>query len=363
MRDCWEGHFWLHCAYPLLSGGVCGADPFMKSQLDHIREVALKDLENLRSLAELEAARVRALGRSSELSQFLRSLKERAEGERRELGELANRLRGELEQQFDGAKEKLEDVAYAALEKLDVTAPALRSRRGHIHPLAQAQDDANAIFASMGFRILEGPEVETEWANFDALNTPPDHPARGMQDTFWLQGMEHLMRTHTSPMQVRFMQAHQPPFRIIVPGRVYRNEATDATHEFQFHQTEGLMVARAGEHAPSMAHLKGVMEHFYQRFFRDPNIEVRFNASYFPFVEPGVEVYIKGSSGKLAGKWLEVAGAGMVHQNVFERVGYVRGEMQGFAFGMALERIVMLKYKIDDIRLFNGGDLRFLRQF
>ncbi len=335
----------------------------MIDQLQQIKEGALKDLENLRTAAELEIARVRHLGRSSELSQFLRTLKDRTEEQRRELGQIANSVREQLEHAFGVLKEKLDDAAYSALEKLDVSAPALRVHRGHIHPLTQTQDDINAIFASMGFRILEGPEVETEWANFDALNTPADHPARGMQDTFWLQGMQHLMRTHTSPMQVRFMQAHQPPFRIIVPGRVYRNEATDATHEFQFHQIEGLMVSRKGEYAPSLANLKGVMEHFYQRFFRDENIKVRFNASFFPFVEPGVEVYIQGSSGKLAGRWLEVAGAGMVHQNVFENVGYVRGEMQGFAFGMALERMAMLKYKIDDIRLFNGGDLRFLKQF
>ncbi len=335
----------------------------MADELEHIKEVALKDLENLRSLADLELARVKHLGRSSALSTFLRTLKDRAEAERKELGALANRMKVQLEEGFTTAKGRLEEAAYSALEKIDVTAPALRTRRGHIHLLTQVQDDINAIFASMGFRILEGPEVETEWANFDALNTPADHPARGMQDTFWLKGMQHLMRTHTSPMQVRFMQAHQPPFRIIVPGRVYRNEATDATHEFQFHQIEGLMVTRTGLQAPSMANLKGVMEHFYQRFFGDSGIKVRFNASYFPFVEPGVEVYIQGSSGKLAGKWLEVAGAGMVHQNVFHNVGYVRGEMQGFAFGMALERMAMLKYKIDDIRLFNGGDLRFLQQF
>lgn len=336
----------------------------MTSTLDHLKEVAQKDLENLRSLAELELARVRHLGRSSELSLFLRTLKDKTEDDRRRLGHVANELRQQLESAFGDARERLENAAYAALEKIDVTAPSRGVVSvGHIHPLTQTQDDINAIFASMGFRILEGPEVETEWANFDALNSPPDHPSRTMQDTFWLKGMQYLMRAHTSPMQVRFMQAHQPPFRIVVPGRVYRNESTDATHEFQFHQIEGLMVARKGEQAPSMANLKGVMEHFYQRFFNDKQIQVRFNASYFPFVEPGVEVYIKGSSGKLAGRWLEVAGAGMVHQQVFENVGYVRGEMQGFAFGMALERMAMLKYKIDDIRLFNGGDLRFLKQF
>ncbi len=335
----------------------------MSDILEQIKQVALKDLENLRSLAELEVARVRHLGRSSELSQFLRSLKDQAEDQRREFGRIANSIREELESSFGALKEKLDDAAYAALEKLDVTAPAVRVRRGHIHPLTQTQDEINAIFASMGFRIVEGPEVETEWANFDALNSPPDHPARSMQDTFWLKGMQHLMRTHTSPMQVRFMEAHQPPFRILVPGRMYRNEATDATHEFQFHQVEGLMVARRGEHAPSLGNLKGVMEHFYQRFFNDEHIKIRFNASYFPFTEPSVEVYIQVSFGKLAGRWLEVAGAGMVHQNVFENVGYVRGEMQGFAFGMGLERMAMLKYKIDDIRHFNSGDLRFLQQF
>jgi phenylalanyl-tRNA synthetase alpha chain len=332
-------------------------------ELERIGVVARKDLDTLRNLAELEIKRVRHIGRSSELSKFLRSLKERADHERAELGERANHLRIELEQAFDQAKERISQSAEDVRQRLDVTAPGRRLGRGHVHPLTQTQERINAIFAEMGFRIVEGPEVETDFTNFEALNFPSDHPARDMQDTFWLQGMQYLMRTHTSTMQVRFMQNHQPPFRIIVPGRVYRNEATDITHEFQFHQTEGLMVDRKGSHAPSMANLKGVMEHFFKRYFNDPGIKVRFNASYFPFVEPGVEVFIQGTSGKLAGRWLEVAGAGMVHQNVFEKVGYVKGEMQGFAFGMALERMAMLKHKIDDIRLFNGGDLRFLQQF
>src|SRR5262249_15196923 len=155
-------------------------------------------------------------------------------------------------------------------------------------------------------------------------NIPPDHPAREMQDTFWLQGMKHLMRTHTSPMQIRFMEKHQPPFRILVPGRMYRNEATDATHEFQFHQIEGLMVTRQGEHAVSMANLKGVLEYFFGRFFRDANVKVRFNASYFPFTEPSVEVFMHFAHGKLAGRWIEIGGAGMVNQAVFEHVGYAR---------------------------------------
>jgi phenylalanyl-tRNA synthetase alpha chain len=335
----------------------------MPNELERIKQVALKDLENLRDLAALELKRVEHLGRSSGLSKFLRSLKERTADERRELGEAANRLRTDLEGLFGELKDRLAEAAEGVRGRIDVTAPAPKLHRGHIHPLTQAQEQINAIFAAMGFRVVEGPEVETDFTNFDALNIPADHPARDMQDTFWLRGMQYLMRTHTSPMQVRFMQQHQPPFRIIVPGRVYRNEATDMTHEFQFHQIEGLMVDRKGGHAPSMANLKGVIEYFFRQYFNDPDVKVRFNASYFPFVEPGVEVYIQGTKGKLAGRWLEVAGAGMVHQNVFEQVGYVRGEMQGFAFGMALERLVMLKHRIDDIRLFNGGDVRFLKQF
>ncbi len=336
----------------------------MPDRLERIKREALKDLEDLRDAAALEAARVKNLGRSSELSQFLRSLKDRTEDQRRELGRLANEARAELERLYDEARGRLADAAEGIGAKLDVTAPGLRHRRGHLHPLTAAQDSINGIFASMGFRILDGPEVETEFNNFDALNTPPDHPARSMHDTFWLKGMQFLMRAHTSPMQVRFMQAHQPPFRILVPGTVYRNEATDMTHEFQFHQIEGLMVDRAeSPTAPSLANLKGTVEYFFRRYFGDEGLEVRFMASYFPFVEPGVEVFIRGTKGKLAGRWLEVAGAGMVHQNVFENVGYVRGEMQGFAFGAALERLVMLKYGINDIRLFQGGDLRFIEQF
>lgn len=335
----------------------------LKDYLKKISQSATENLAKLNNLAELEAERVRNLGRNSELSQFLRGLKDKAEDERRQLGEMANSLRRELEAKYDDARVRVVSLVAETKNRIDVTAPSLKFKRGNIHPLTQTQDEINHIFASMGFRVMEGPEVETSFNNFDALNIPPDHPARDMQDTFWINRGDKLMRTHTSPMQIRFMQSHQPPFRIIVPGRVYRNEATDITHEFQFHQIEGLMVARQGEHSISMANLKGVLEYFFRRFFRDPKIEVRFNASYFPFVEPGVEVFIKGTSGKLAGRWLEVAGAGMVHQQVFKNVGYVPGEFQGFAFGMALERVVMIRNKIDDIRLFNSGDLRFLKQF
>ncbi|HXV27210.1 MAG TPA: phenylalanine--tRNA ligase subunit alpha [Candidatus Paceibacterota bacterium] len=335
----------------------------MDDRIRRIRDAAKKEWEQLRDAAELELAKVRHLGRKSELNELLRGLKERAEEERREWGPKLQNLRQELEDGFRTAAEKAGGVAAKVADRIDVTAPGLRRDRGHVHPLTQAQESINAIFSSMGFRVLEGPEVETAWNNFDALNIPPDHPARALMDTFWLKGEDALMRTHTSPMQVRFMQAHQPPFRIIVPGRVYRNEATDATHEFQFHQVEGLMVSRRGADGVSMANLKGILEHFYRRYFNDPGIVVRFNASYFPFTEPSVEVFMKAARGKLAGRWIEIGGAGMVHQDVFKAVGYVPGEFQGFAFGMSLERPTMLKYGIDDVRLFHGGDIRFLRQF
>lgn len=333
--------------------------------LDKLKQAALKEFEKVKDLAELELARVKYLGRNSELSNCLRSLKDIAQEKRCKLGAEANVLRRELEEQFEKSKAKLSEAAHKTADLFDITHPARKLPHGHIHPLTKAQEDIMHIFATMGFRILEGPEVETEFNNFDALNIPHDHPARGLMDTFWIRkenSEKLLLRTHTSPMQVRFMQTHEPPFRILVPGRVYRNEATDMRHEWQFHQIEGLMVDRqTNAHPISIANLKGVMEYFFRQFFRD-DVDVRFNASYFAFTEPSVEVYIKGKKGKLAGKWMEVAGAGMVHQNVFKAVGYVPGEYQGFAFGVALERLAMLKYKVDDIRLFHGSDIRFLEQ-
>lgn len=335
----------------------------MDERIQKLRDAALKEIEQIRDQAELELSKVRHLGRKSELNVMLRSLKDRAEEERVKFGPRLQQLRGDLESAFGAAKEKVSGAA-ETVRNFDVTAPGLRRDRGHVHPLTAAQAEINEIFASMGFDVLEGPEVETVFNNFDALNIPGDHPARAMMDTFWLKGEDDaLMRTHTSPMQVRYMLTNRPPFRIIVPGQMYRNEATDATHEFQFHQIEALMVSPQGLGAVSMANLKGITEHFFRKFFKDEGIRVRFNASYFPFTEPSVEVFIQGTHGRLKGKWLEVGGAGMVHQNVFKAVGYVPGEFQGFAFGMGLERLVMLRHKIDDIRLFQSGDLRFLKQF
>lgn len=236
---------------------------------------------------------------------------------------------------------------------INVTAPGKRPSRGHLHPLTLVQNKAIDIFSSMGFEVAEGPEVETEYYNFDALNIPKNHPARDMWDTFWLKNSK-LLRTHTSPVQIRYMEANQPPFRIIAPGRIFRYEATDATHEAQFYQLEGLMVGKK----ITFANLKAVMETFFQEFFGEKDIKVRLRPSYFPFVEPGVEVDIK-----FKGKWLEIAGAGMVHPKVLENVKIDPREWQGFAFGMGIDRLAMIKYKIDDVRLFYGSDLRFIKQF
>ena len=228
-------------------------------------------------------------------------------------------------------------------------------KKGHIHPLTHVTKQMGDIFQSMGFEIVLGPDIETEHYNFDALNIPKNHPARDMWDTFWLKSeIQNLLRTHTSPMQVRYMEKNQPPIRIVVPGRCYRYEATDATHGFQLHQLEGLMIGKN----ITLANLKGVMETFLEKLFNNKDLEIRFRPSYFPFVEPGIEVDMK-----LRGKWLEIAGAGMVHPKVLKNVKLDPNEWQGFAVGVGIDRVAMIKYNIDDIRLFSGSDLRFLKQF
>jgi len=226
-----------------------------------------------------------------------------------------------------------------------------KSNLGHLHPLTQLRRQIEEIFTSMGFSIVEGPEIVEEYYNFDALNIPKGHPARDEMDTFYLED-GRVLRTHTSAMQVRFMEKHDPPFRVIFPGRVFRNERTDTKHEIQFHQIEGVMADKNIK----LANLKAVLFECLTRIF--PKSEMRFRPGFFPYVEPGVEVDIK-----LHGKWMELLGAGMIHPKVFEAAGYIAREWKGFAFGMGLERLAMAKYKVDDIRLFHSGDLRFIKQF
>ena len=228
------------------------------------------------------------------------------------------------------------------------------SKNGHLHPITLAIREIRTIFAELGFEVALGPEVETEFYNFDALNIPKDHPARDMQDTFWIKSKERkVLRTHTSPVQVRYMESHKPPFRIIVPGKVFRNEATDMTHEAQFYQVEGLLVDKQ----TSLAELKGALEYFFKKFFGE-DVQLRFRPSFFPFTEPSVEVDIF-----YKGKWLEVMGAGLVNPVVLKAGGLDEKKWQGFAFGGGIDRLVMIKYGIDDVRFLYQGDLRLINQF
>jgi phenylalanyl-tRNA synthetase alpha chain len=230
---------------------------------------------------------------------------------------------------------------------------------GHLHPISRAISRINAIFNDLGFEFAEGPLIESEYYNFDALNVPRDHPARDMQDTFWIKDRkEAVLRTHTSPVQIRYMEKHKPPVRIIVPGRAFRAEATDATHEAQFFQFEGLYVDRG----VSLAHLKGVLEHFFTTFY-EREITVRFRPGYFPFVEPGVEVDMLFKKKDGTEKWVEIMGAGMVHPTVLTNCGIDPTEYSGFAFGVGLERLIAIAADVDDIRHFHTGDLRFVHQF
>jgi len=320
-----------------------------------------------RSAAELEQVRVRFLGRQGELTQLLRSLGALPPAERPLVGAAANEAKRELEALLDARLEAARDAERASErrgQRLDLTLPGRRPARGTLHPLTRVHDEIVTIFAGLGFSVAEGPDVETDYYNFEALNIPADHPARDMQDTFYLPG-GLLLRTHTSPVQVRTMLAQTPPVRIVVPGRVHRRDVPVASHLPVFHQVEGLAVDR---HV-TMADLKGTLELFAREMF-GPRSRIRFRPSFFPFTEPSAEVdvvcFLCGGEGcrvcKQSG-WLEILGSGMVHPQVLRNVGYDPEEVTGWAFGMGIERIAMLKYGIDDIRLFYENDLRFLRQF
>ncbi|TSC91223.1 MAG: phenylalanyl-tRNA synthetase alpha chain [Parcubacteria group bacterium Licking1014_17] len=341
-----------------------------KETLNKIEKAAQSEISAAKTLSEFESLRVKYLGRKSELSEFLSNIKNLPEAERAKAGQIANETRRNLQKMMDDKRAelgKIEIKKKLSSEKIDITAPGVKFQLGHRHPLTIVRDQVEDVFSSMGFAILDSREIESEWYNFDSLNMPDDHPARDMQDTFWLEQSvtalkdhrKHLvLRTQTTAHDVRFLEKHEPPFRILIPGRVFRNEATDFTHEMQFYQFDSLMVDR---HI-SLANLKGIVVHFFRQFFKE-DIEVKFVSSYFPFTEPSVEIQIKGKRGALRGRWIEVAGAGMLHQNVFKAAGYTPREWQGFAFGMCIDRLVMLKYKIDDIRLLYGSDIRFLEQF
>ncbi len=338
----------------------------MKEKLEALKEKALKELGEVESLQKLREFQVRYLGRKGELKALLKGMGRLDPEERPLIGQLANRIKDILEEAIAEKGEALrarEEERRLEEERIDVTLPGRGPELGGVHPITRVLREIEEVFISMGFQVAQGPEVETDYYNFEALNIPPHHPARDMQDTFYLEeGL--LLRTHTSPVQVRVMEKFQPPIRIIAPGKVYRRDA-DVSHTPMFHQVEGLLV----DEVTTFADLKGVLEEFALRIF-GPHTRVRFRPSYFPFTEPSAEMDIGcvmcGGQGCRVCKgsgWLEILGCGMVDPAVFSWVNYDPQVYRGFAFGLGVERITMLKYRIDDIRLFFENDLRFLRQF
>lgn len=354
----------------------------MLDELKKIESAAHAEIGVARTLAELEERRIQFLGRErGALTVILRRLKDLPQKERATVGAEANRLRKRIESLLAEREAELKRTTIESVlkrERLDVTRPGKKLERGHLHPITQIRRKLETIFASLGFSVVEGPEAEVEYYNFDALNLPETHPAREMQDTWWLRhppitGRKNnremrsrlLLRTQVTAIQVRFMERHSPPFRIIMPGTVFRREATDAAHEVQFTQMDGIMVDKK----VSLSNLKGIM-HLVMRGLFGKDIKLRLRAGYFPFVEPGVEMDMeclacrqKGCAICQQSGWIEIFPGGVVHPHVFKAAGYNSRDWQGIAFDLGLDRIAMMKYKIPDIRLFHSGDIRFLKQF
>ncbi len=339
----------------------------MQEKLDALRKQALQELENLREPKALEEFRVRVMGKKGSLTELLRGMGSLPAEERPRVGQLVNQLRAELEAALSARETAVQEALKQErllAEKLDVTMPGKKVKSGGLHPLNIVLEDLIDIFQSMGFDVVDGPEIETDYYNFEALNVPADHPARDMQDTFYLSD-NLLLRTQTSAAQIRTMEHRKPPIRIICPGRVFRADEVDATHSPVFHQVEGLVVDKG----ITMCDLKGVLEQFAHEIY-GPETKVKFRPSFFPFTEPSVEVDV--SCSECGGKgcrvckgsgWIEILGAGMVHPRVLAGCGIDPEEYSGFAFGIGLDRLTTTRYKISDIRLLFENDQRFLEQF
>ena len=339
----------------------------MKAQLEAIEKKAFEELTAAQDLKDLDAVRVKYLGKKGELTAILKQMGKLSAEERPVIGQLANQVRAQIEERLEETKTNLEAHLLdqrLATETLDVTMPGKRSVLGKKHPITIVLDELKEIFIGMGFDVAQGPEVELDHYNFEALNIPKDHPARDTQDTFYIND-NVVLRTQTSPIQIRVMEKQKPPIRIIAPGRVYRSDALDATHSPLFHQVEGLVVDKN----ITMADLKGTLEVFVKRLYGEESV-VRFRPHHFPFTEPSAELDVQcfnchGEGCRLCkGEgWIEILGCGMVHPKVLENCGIDPEEYSGFAFGMGLERLVMRRYNIDDLRLFYENDARFLNQF
>jgi len=336
------------------------------TDLDTLVSEAIAEFGGVNDAAELERVKARYLGKSGAIPEAMKGLGSLAPEARREAGARINSAKDRIEAALTTRREALANArldARLAEEALDVTLPGRGRGRGSIHPVMRTWQRIEEIFGSIGFDVADGPEIETDWYNFTALNNPENHPARSMQDTFYVdlkdaKGLPLLLRTHTSPMQVRYARTHKPPIRVIAPGRTYRVDS-DATHSPMFHQVEGLWI----DEDISFADLKGVYVDFLRRFFESDDLQVRFRPSYFPFTEPSAEIDLQFASGPLKGRWLELSGAGQVHPQVMRNFGLDPEKYIGFAFGSGLERLTMLRYGLDDLRLFFDGDLRFLGQF
>ncbi len=331
------------------------------STLEAILNDATSTLTAVKSMPELEQVKAKYLGKSGSLTEQLKTLGTLAPGDKKIAGAAINQVKSQVESLVNEAKARIakaELQAKLAGESIDVTLPGRTIGVGGLHPVTRALERIEALFATMGFSVADGPEIETDYHCFTALNTPPNHPARSMQDTFYIADSEHVLRPHTSPVQIRYMEAHKPPIRIICPGRVYRCDH-DATHSPMFHQIEGLWI----DDGISLADLKGTLTQFFRAFFERDDMQIRFRPSFFPFVEPGVEVDMEweNKGGKI--KWLEIGGAGVVHPQVLRNGGIDPEKYSGFAFGMGLDRLAMLKYGVNDLRLFFENDIKFLSQF
>jgi phenylalanyl-tRNA synthetase alpha chain len=330
-------------------------------ELEQIISAARETIAAASSVAQLEQAKARFLGKAGSLTELLKGLGKLPAEERPRAGAAINQAKGEVEVMLEARRDEIlarELDARLAGESIDVTLPGRGQGPGGLHPIARAQEHVEKLFRTMGFSVADGPEIEDDFHNFTALRMFPDHPSRSMQDTFYIEGTERVLRTQTSPVQIRYMQAHKPPIRIICPGRVYRKDH-DATHSPMFHQIEGLWV----EEGVSLADLKGTVTQFCRAFFERDDIVLRFRPSYFPFVEPGVEIDMEWSRKDGEVSYLEIAGAGVVHPDVLRNGGIDPEKYSGFAFGMGLDRLAMLKYGVNDLRLFFENDLRFLAQF
>jgi phenylalanyl-tRNA synthetase alpha chain len=337
----------------------------MAHPLEQLRDDALREIESASGEQALEAARVRYLGRSGSISSWGEQMKTLAKEEKPIVGKLLNEVRTAVTSAIESRTQRFRaEKESGALGKIDISLPGTPREIGALHPLTQMWERSIEIFRRMGFALADGPDIEDEWHCFDALNTPPEHPARNEQDTFYLPD-GRLLRTHTSTVQIRTMQAAKPPIRVISPGAAYRRDELDATHSPQFHQIEGLYV----DENVSVSDLKGTLEFFMHELF-GPDTEVQFRPHFFPFTEPSLEVYVKSKALKGGERWIEVCGSGVVHPAVFEQVNKARGDKaydpekwSGFAFGLGMDRLAMILFDIPDIRFFAQNDLRFLKQF